>query len=107
MSQNEPYAKERYTFYITNPYKDKTIQFSFHTDVTIKYFTEFITNEFMYYLEPNNTIEIVENTQPININNNKLSPKINYSENSILSEIFSDRWEKTSFYIRIKVDTKS
>jgi hypothetical protein len=58
----------------------------------------------MYYLEPNNTIEIVENTQSIH-NNNELLPKINYSENSTLSEIFSDRWEKTSFYIRFKPDT--
>ena len=102
MLLKEPYAKERYTFYIRNPYKNKTIQFSFHTDVTIKYFTEFVTEEFMYYLEPNNTIEIIEiieNTQPIN---DELLPKINYSENSTLSEIFSDRWEKTSFYIRIK-----
>jgi hypothetical protein len=102
------FQKERYIFYITNPYKNKIIQFSFHTDVTIKYFTEFITDEFMYYLKPNHTIEIVENTQFTNMNNsNELAPKINYPETSTLSEIFSDRWEKTSFYIRIKPYTKS
>ncbi len=102
MSQKEYVPKERYTFYITNPYKNKTIQFSFHTDVTIKYFTEFVTDEFMYYLEPNNTIEIVENVELIN---SEVAPKINYSETCTLSEIFGDRWEKTSFYIRFKPDT--
>jgi hypothetical protein len=99
--------KERYSFYITNPYRNKKIMFSFHTDVTIKYFTDFVTDEFMYY-EPNNTIEIIENVEPINTNNsNELPPKINYPETCILSEIFNDRWEKTSFYIRLIPDTKS
>jgi len=97
--------KQRYTFYITNLYKDKIFQFSFHTDVTIKYFTEFITNEFMY-LEPNNVIEIIENTQPVNIGNINNLSKIDYSETSTLSEIFGDRWEKTSFYIKLEPYTK-
>jgi hypothetical protein len=107
--------KERYIFYITNPYKDKTIQFSFHTDVTIKYFTEFIKEEFMY-LEPNNTIEIIENIQPINIQPINIQPininninnlqNINYPETSTLREIFGDRWQKTSFYITLNPYTK-
>jgi hypothetical protein len=94
--------KERYIFNFINSYKNKIYQYSFHTDVTIKYFIEFITYEFATYLEPNNTIEIIEidkNIQPINIDN---LPKINYSETSILSEIFNNKWDKILFYIRLK-----
>lgn len=99
--------KERYMFNFVNLYKNTTYQYSFHTDVTIKYFNDFMINDLSTFLEPNNTIEILEfneNTnvaQPINIENIEQIPKMNYDETCILSEIFGNRWKKTTFYIRL------
>ena len=98
MSQNY----ERYVFNFKIVYTERTFQFSFHPNVTIQYFTEFLEEEFSH-IEPNKTIEIVEAGQYHNINgrNPELAPKINYCETNTLEEVYGNRKNKTAFYIRL------
>lgn len=99
MSQNN----ERYIFNFKLSYVDTNIPFSFQSQVTIKFFKEFITEE-IQYLKPNNEIEIVEIQNLDNIIDftvYEMAAKINYSDTLTLEEVFGSRWRTISFYIRL------
>ena len=93
--------KERYAFYFKIPNKDEPILYSFHTDVSIKFFINFIKDE-MRYITPQN-IEIFE-TLFCDLENKK---KIDYNENLTLDQIFKDRVKETLFYIKIIDDNQN
>jgi hypothetical protein len=78
---------ERYSFYFKIPNKEIPIQYSFHSNVSIKFFIEFIKDEMSYLTK--NKIQIQENNK-----------KINYPEDSTLEEIFKEKLEIISFSIK-------
>ncbi len=87
----------KYSFYFKLSNREMPIMYTFHSDVTINYFIEFIRDE-MSYLSPKNTniIEIFEILQ----DNIEIKNKLNYLESYTLKEVFGDRWKETSFYVK-------
>ncbi len=88
-----PYNIESYSFMFKIPNYEKTIIYTFHSNVTIKYFIDFIIDE-MSYLLPNKSIEIFEL-----ISDNK----INYDESLTLKQVYSDKINEIFFYIKLKI----
>ncbi len=84
---------ERYSFYFRIPNREKPVIYSFHTNVTIRFFIDFITEEMMYF-SPNSTIQIFEVVEGNSKN------KLNYLETSTLKEIYEDKLDKISFDIQ-------
>lgn len=87
-----PYNIETYSFLFKIPNREKCIMYTFHTNVTIKYFIEFIEEE-MLYIFPNNSIEIFETTN---------DHKINYLDTLTLEQVYADKIKEISFYIKLK-----
>ena len=95
---------QRYIFNFKLPNMDKPVIFSFLPYVTVKEFTDFMLDEISYLkLKPYKAIEIVETDQlhDIDFSNAEKLPKINYSENLTLREVYGDKWKTISFYIRV------
>jgi hypothetical protein len=89
---------ERYAFYFKFDNRDEPILYSFHLDITIKEFIEFIQDEMSYFSKKN--IEIYE------INNNIIQTnKMNYNNSFTLHQIFNNKINQTSFYIKFIDDT--
>ncbi len=84
---------ERYSFYFTIPNRRECIMYSFHTNVTIQYFIDFLTDE-MAYILPNHKIQIFEVYEESTKNVSY------YLERSTLKEVFEHKWDKISFEIR-------
>lgn len=87
--------KERYAFNFKIPNNDEFILYSFHTDVTIKFFIEFIKREMKYVTSKN--IEIFESYN-CHLENCK---KLDYNIDLTLDQIFKDRVKDTFFYVKI------
>ncbi len=89
-----PYNIETYSFLFKIPNREKCIMYTFHTNVTIKYFIEFIEEEMLYFF-PNNSIEIFETI-------NDEYHKIDYLDTLTLEQVYADKFKETSFYIKLK-----
>jgi hypothetical protein len=85
-------SHERYKFYFKIPNRNEPILYSFHSNITLNEFIEFIKEEMLYFSPKN--IEIFEFVDNIKIN------KLNYNESYLLNQIFKDRVKETSFCIK-------
>ena len=82
-------SHERYGFYFTIENRIEPILYSFHSNITIKQFIEFMKDE-MKHLSSKN-IEIFET-----VNDDIKRKKIDYNEKYTLQQIFDSRIKETS-----------
>ena len=86
-------SHERHAFYFKIPNRNEPILYSFHSNITVKEFIEFLQDEMSYFCPKK--IEIFEiNKDNIEIN------MINYNYSYTLNEIFKDKVKETSFSIK-------
>ena len=93
-----------YTFNFKIVYTSQTCKYTFHPDLNIKQFIEFV--KFQSY-ETFNMVgelefEVIEAGHPNNSGGSdaEMAPNLNYPDTATLRDIYENNWKTTSFYLR-------